>query len=265
MGYVKLMNRIAVFGDVHGRLDMLERLHEKIRDKHLDIQIFSTGDLIDRGPNSRGVIQFCIDNEIKSVLANHCAWLVKLTKEKSFETFALTRSMGGRPTFQSYGINTYGYQDMQRLASDFLNIIPTAHKEWLNSLPLYRKVVLDSGEIYWIVHAGVEKFAAESMLPSCSNDDELMKMFDSYDRTRDLFVWARPGFPIKNGDGLGNTLYEFKDQAVQIFGHTIRDEPVFDEHFIAIDTGCGTKRAGQVLTAVILPEREFISVSQDEL
>ena len=58
--------RIYAIGDVHGRLDLLEKMHEHIlgeiaRDKPADWRIIHLGDYVDRGPDSRGVIELLMD------------------------------------------------------------------------------------------------------------------------------------------------------------------------------------------------------------
>ena len=62
-GYSNLDDsRIYVIGDIHGRLDLLDCLISKI---HADLKDTPTpgpltvtlGDYIDRGPNSRGVVE----------------------------------------------------------------------------------------------------------------------------------------------------------------------------------------------------------------
>jgi serine/threonine protein phosphatase 1 len=64
------MKRIAIFGDVHGALDQLERLYKMLENYSLDA-VEHCGDLIDRGPDPAGVIQFCRENSISGVLGNH--------------------------------------------------------------------------------------------------------------------------------------------------------------------------------------------------
>jgi hypothetical protein len=64
------MKRIAIFGDVHGALEQLEQLHRMLQHYSLDA-IEHCGDLIDRGPDPQGVIQFCRERKIHGVLGNH--------------------------------------------------------------------------------------------------------------------------------------------------------------------------------------------------
>ena len=68
---------IAIIGDIHGCYFTLKELYEKIIE-HTN-EIYSVGDLIDRGNFSRQVIQFCINNDIKPVLGNHDDMLLRAT------------------------------------------------------------------------------------------------------------------------------------------------------------------------------------------
>ena len=72
---------VYAIGDVHGRLDLLTRMHEEIaadrnRRKASDWRIIHLGDYVDRGPASKGVIDFLIraseaDSRVISLAGNH--------------------------------------------------------------------------------------------------------------------------------------------------------------------------------------------------
>lgn len=64
------MKRIAVLGDIHGCIDELTELYDRLSHESLDA-IWTTGDLVDRGPDSGAVIDFCIKHGIRSTLGNH--------------------------------------------------------------------------------------------------------------------------------------------------------------------------------------------------
>ena len=58
---------IAIFGDVHGHSKVLQALYAQVNVKFPNLeQWYSCGDLVDRGPDSHGVIQFCIDHNIQA-------------------------------------------------------------------------------------------------------------------------------------------------------------------------------------------------------
>lgn len=62
--------RIAAIGDVHGCVDEFRQLVSVLEWQSLD-EIWTLGDLVDRGPDSAGAIQLCLDKNIKSVMGNH--------------------------------------------------------------------------------------------------------------------------------------------------------------------------------------------------
>ncbi|TIT82362.1 MAG: serine/threonine protein phosphatase, partial [Mesorhizobium sp.] len=58
--------RLCAIGDVHGRLDLLAAMHRRIESEleykpTADWRAIHLGDYADRGPDSRGVIDFLID------------------------------------------------------------------------------------------------------------------------------------------------------------------------------------------------------------
>ena len=62
--------RLIVIGDVHGCIRELEKLLKKVRPKKKD-RILFLGDLINRGPDSKAVIQLARDLNATSLLGNH--------------------------------------------------------------------------------------------------------------------------------------------------------------------------------------------------
>ena len=72
-----------IIGDVHGCFDQFIRLLKKINyDKQKD-QIILTGDLVNRGPKSLDVLNYCLaDKNITTVLGNHDLYLLYLMSIK---------------------------------------------------------------------------------------------------------------------------------------------------------------------------------------
>ena len=62
--------RVALIGDIHGCIRELEELYRKLTHLSID-EVFHVGDLVDRGPDSGAVIDFCIRNKINGVMGNH--------------------------------------------------------------------------------------------------------------------------------------------------------------------------------------------------
>lgn len=80
------MKRIAVLGDIHGCIIEFQELYNHLQWQSLD-EIWTVGDLVDRGPDSGAVVQFCMDNNIKSVMGNHDDVIVNHWKRRLKEGF----------------------------------------------------------------------------------------------------------------------------------------------------------------------------------
>lgn len=73
----KEMKKIAVIGDIHGCVEELKTLYDRLCWLSLD-EIWAAGDLVDRGPDSGGVVRFCRKNRIQTVMGNHEESILKL-------------------------------------------------------------------------------------------------------------------------------------------------------------------------------------------
>ena len=137
------MSNSYAIGDIHGCLDQLQRLIELCeRDAGAQRTKFVfLGDYIDRGPDSRGVIDFLIDlqkwspDEIVCLRGNHEDLLLTALEDSEQEPNWLLN--GGASTLSSY-----------RVASPI--DLPPGHTDWLRSLPFFH----DDG-MRFFVHAGV--------------------------------------------------------------------------------------------------------------
>lgn len=72
------MKKYAIITDVHGNLEALNAILEDIKQRNVD-EIFSLGDNIDIGPNSKECIDKLIEHNIKSTLGNHELYLIRGT------------------------------------------------------------------------------------------------------------------------------------------------------------------------------------------
>lgn len=134
-------------GDVHGCVGKLEPLLERCI-KHCagrPMRIVFVGDYIDRGPDSRGVIdrirklQSEMPGEVIGLRGNHEALLIDAVKTGDE---GLWHRNGGVQTLVSYGVAQ-------------ASALPRDHLDWIASL----RVFLDDGRRFF-VHAGVNPAAA---------------------------------------------------------------------------------------------------------
>lgn len=127
-------------GDIHGCRVALESLLEALPLNEADT-IICLGDYIDRGPNSKGVIELLLavreEYQFHHIIGNHELFLRDAMKEENIKFFTSTK-VGGKETIKSYG----------KTLSD----IPPAHLKFLfhESLPFFET------ETHIFVHGGLD-------------------------------------------------------------------------------------------------------------
>ena len=232
-------HRAYVVGDVHGRLDLLDRLlahiHAEIAETvpHKTLLVF-LGDLIDRGPASAQAIERLRNYRAEGVrtvflLGNHEEVLLRIL-DGDTSLIASWLRYGGAQCLQSYGA------DARRIASltdeaaveEIRRAIPDEHQEFL-------KTFVDTCRFgdYLFVHAGIR--------PGVAIEQQLQS---------DL-RWIREPF-----------LFDETDHGcVVVHGHTISPEVEERPNRIGIDTGA--YRTG-VLTALAIEgsRRWYLDTSQ---
>lgn len=99
---------MLVIGDVHGHLELLKALLGKYGVAP-GAQVCLVGDLIDRGPDSRGVVRYVRESGIRTVLGNHERMMLDTLLPvldglpAPRESRQLWLANGGRATLISYG------------------------------------------------------------------------------------------------------------------------------------------------------------------
>lgn len=223
--------RIYAIGDIHGRVDLLRRLHERIRG---DAEGYSgrrvlvyLGDYVDRGEWSRQVIDLLLDEpldgfETVRLQGNHEDMMSAFLEDASIGPAWMFN--GGDATLFSYGIGAppdlIGEERVAAMQQDFRGALPAAHRDFLRGL-LLQHVEGD----YLFVHAGIR--------PGVAQDDQ-----DPQD-----LMWIRETF-LQSEDDHGSCV---------VHGHTIVEEPEFHPNRIAIDTGA---YFSNTLTCLVLEDAE---------
>lgn len=210
---------VYAVGDIHGRLDLLNRMLALIRADAEDIDvdrrtIVFLGDYVDRGPESKGVIDRLLAGppegfEQVCLMGNHESWLLDFLVD--CRAGAGWIANGGGATLESYGAPVsrglgfgLGLGRLESARSAFVQAMPEAHRAFLSGLELMWR----SGD-YAFVHAGVR--------PGLALDDQ-----DPQD-----LLWIRRDF-LEAEDDFG---------AVVVHGHTIVDAPDERANRIGLDTG----------------------------
>ncbi|MGC8857979.1 MAG: metallophosphoesterase family protein [Ignavibacteria bacterium] len=155
--YTSGNNIIAVIGDIHGCYHTLVNLYNQLI--AFTSEIYSVGDLIDRGKYSKEVVEFCIQHNIKPVRGNHEEMLinavdsVKDTEPILTEQIALYYYNGGEETQESYS-QTRSYLLFHKFIEE---LEKSGHLQFFRQLPL--KYEFDTAII---THAGIVKGADEN-------------------------------------------------------------------------------------------------------
>lgn len=205
-------DRIYAIGDIHGRLDLLERAIDAIHrdvDEHGPAALTVTlGDYVDRGPDSRGVIDRLIDNPFPTsyiaLKGNHETLLADFLADPA--TGAFWRQQGGGQTLQSYGIRIGGLtgSSFEAARRQLEAALPASHVQFLGSLP----ISLSHGR-YFFCHAGVR--------PGVPLDRQ----------SEEDLLWIRDDF-LSSTKPFGK---------IVVHGHTPVPEPEVLPNRISIDTG----------------------------
>ncbi|MDB5706273.1 MAG: serine/threonine protein phosphatase [Sphingomonas bacterium] len=231
--------RAYAIGDVHGRLDLLERMIATIdRDRRDSPRardyLILLGDLIDRGPDSRGVVEFLMNlpadgMRIVFLMGNHEEMMLRVLGDEP-EALHQWLTYGGYEFAQSYGVEVGRLAVLSPVdaAEKIRGAIPRSHIAFIEGFA-------DSFTFgdYLFVHAGLR--------PGKSLAEQ-----DTHD-----LRWIREEFLDDTSD----------HGCMVVHGHTISAEPEELENRIGIDTGA--YQSG-VLTAVRIEgdQRRMIMVDE---
>ena len=153
--------RVYAVGDIHGRLDLLDTLLDAIAADNqgrgpADTLIIFLGDLVDRGPDSRGVVERLIayskgPTASRFLMGNHEEVFLRAV-DGDIKALRFLIRIGGRATILSYGIGESEYQslDFEDLAAALKERVPAEHVAFLSAFEEWVEI----GD-YLFVHAGV--------------------------------------------------------------------------------------------------------------
>lgn len=212
--------------DIHGCNKTFLALLEKIAFSKND-NLFLLGDYIDRGPDSKGVIDtiFRLQNEgynVRTLMGNHEQMMYNAYTALMWEEIDMWTSNGGKATLQSFGVTK-------------VNDIPEKYISFIENLEMYIELPK-----YYLVHAGFD-FSQNTI-------------FDS----KESMLWIRRWY----ADIVPEMLHGKK----VIHGHTPMPLKQIQQNVVApyypaldIDGGCFAEREGYgYLCAFNLTEEKLI-------
>ena len=212
---------IYVIPDIHGQLAMLEEALARIeQDGGPQAQIVFLGDYVDRGPDSRAVIERLMASQAAgrnwiTLRGNHDQMFLDFLRQGQVENARFSNPdytwlhdrLGGWETLASYGVDRADVSSASRAAQ---MLVPAAHQDWLAQLPYYH----ETKELLF-VHAGI--------VPDVPLEHQL---------TEDL-IWIRGPF-------LDHPL---PHPWLVVHGHTALKHPTHFGNRIDLDGGAGWGRS----------------------
>lgn len=223
---------IYAIGDIHGHLDKLEEVMACIdADGGPDAEVVFLADLVDRGPDSKRVIDFAL-NGLKqgrnwTVLTGNHDRMFRYFLEPSPrvdmrlrpDLYWLHERLGGRETLASYGLNFDAEARLSEIHAAARATVPADHVSFLTQLP-YAKL---HGDLLF-VHAGIR--------PEVALEDQL----------DDDLCWIREDF----------LTYPNPHPWLVVHGHTPVVRPTHFGNHVNLDTGAGY---GEAITAAVFENR----------
>ncbi|GAB4313821.1 MAG: metallophosphoesterase family protein [Bacteroidales bacterium] len=211
-----------VIPDIHGCAKTLRALIEEMIKPSKHDWLYFLGDYIDRGPDSKGVIDYLMelqrnDYNLRLLIGNHEDYLLKSYEdEKNLKSFLGIKQKnkrkkewlfhGGKQTMESFGI------------TDLLDF-PKEYLEWMRNLEYYVEL-----ENFILVHAGLN-FKAEDPFSD-----------------RESMLWIREYEIDKSFLGNKRIIHGHVPVSLEFIDMSIRHR---NYRFIDLDNGCYmTKREG---------------------
>jgi serine/threonine protein phosphatase 1 len=236
---------MIILTDIHGNFDTMMALLDMIPQEEKDKGIVICGDLIDRGPKSMQIVDWCIENKIQVVKGNHEAFMIdevdlviNFIKRAGLiprgNAGSLWTVHGGYETLESY--ETYDDEAVDdrgvpiRLF-DFEKL--KKHAEWMEKLPLF------------LEFPNLKNEDGRYLVLSHSNIGNVWKMRDCPKEIEFDVLWGRP----RKIDDV--------PEIYNVIGHTPQDYgPRIRKTYANIDTGCYYTKdnTNGMLTALQFPE-----------
>ncbi len=192
-------DKIFVIGDIHGCADELRLLLRSLPIEDDSLIVF-LGDYVDRGPQSREVLEIVLKLKEKynvvPLMGNHEQMFLKFLEDPSGSDGGMFIFNGGSATLASYADDFGEYE------------VPETHAKLLTAMPLYHET-----SDYIFVHAGLPNIPTNKIDVDVHQEDLLWIREEFFDSK---FDWGK----------------------MVIHGHTPEKYVQFLENRICVDTGC---------------------------
>jgi bis(5'-nucleosyl)-tetraphosphatase (symmetrical) len=212
------MNKLIIYGDIHGCYKEFKSLRKNINPQINDIEV-CVGDIITKGKDSIKTLRYIQEHNIQSVLGNHEDKIIRyLEHEKFTKKNPITLDI-----------------DEQKIVNqlDEKDII------FLKNMPLYLKF----GKVT-VLHGGIQNHQKLSEITKKEKSKILRMRY--LDKEQNFITYGK-----ENKDSIFWADIYDGNQGCIVHGHQWFKEPYVGKHTIGIDTGCVY---GNKLSAVIFEE-----------
>ncbi len=227
------MSGIICIGDVHGAFKTLMALVAK----HPDRRVILLGDLIDRGPRSRDVVEWAMANKIETCAANHDDLALAYSAHAKLGYKAKCPEYYDRDVWLDNG----GIQALDSWDADLLpeSRLPTNVLDWFTSLPPYILIDEESqGRKLLLSHTGYG-------LDADKEGGWMRALWGRHPDDGEFAYETGTGKPMDDG-------------LFRAFGHTRVKSAEMTDRWVNLDTGAAYKGYG-VLSGLLWPEREIVT------
>jgi bis(5'-nucleosyl)-tetraphosphatase (symmetrical) len=227
-----MQRRVIVYGDIHGCLDELKALRDKVMATKDDIEI-SVGDLLNKGPHSLETLRYIKNNNILSVIGNNEDKLLKFyNKYKKNGKSALSK------------LRDFEKEIILNITKDDI--------DFLESLPYYIKI-----SDLTVVHAGIKRGLKLSKKMS-QEDKKSLTSIRFYNKNYEMI-------PYSNFDDRYKFWSEVYDgsEGFVVYGHQAERYIRVDKFALGLDTSC--VYGGALSAAVFYKKGDVVDINKYEI
>lgn len=229
---------LCILTDIHGSYRTMLALIERAKQEWGDFDLYSLGDEIDRGPRSREVVEYMMENKVPCVLANHTDLCLAYSRHATLGYRAKCTRYYDRDVWLRNGgdksLESWGFHGGS-------GTLPRNVLDWMSSLPPY-------------------------IIPDVEPDENgrrLLLGHTGYGLDADKNNWMRALWGRYPGDG--EFAYEpgtgkpMDDGYFRVYGHSPLSEVTVFENRVNIDAGAAYRERGYGnMTAFHWPSKQYI-------
>lgn len=257
-----------VIGDIHGMLTPLKALIAAVRAKDASAEWLFVGDYVNRGPDSKGVIdylltleqaRFCRGNhdDVFDQILNGRSFAAKTNDDDHLAAFQWFMQYGLDQTLLSYGVDPEQMLQVNACPThkglrQLTSLVPDSHRKFMRRLP----AVIEDKDLF-VAHAKWE--------PGDSTEPSIAARLAKSEALRQEIIWRRFTPEEVAGPKVWMRTGYFGHTPVQNYlpdGPDSDSIPVVGPRVVLLDTACALIPEGR-LTAFCAETQEYLQVDRE--